>query len=131
MKNRVTGNRGNRSCISGGPPVCVWAQTIDTRRLIPNYLRLKFKFQSQINIWDVDIKAYFLVEIMVELNGIHGQGTHCTKIGADSLAKNTTNAPKFIGPIGLPKPKSPNKKRLHRASLVRVYGGWSARSQTH
>ena len=36
----------------------------------------------------------------------HGQGTHCTKMGADSLAKNIPNAPKFICPICLPKPKS-------------------------
>jgi hypothetical protein len=27
-----------------------------------------------------------------------GQGTHCTKVGADKLAKNTQNAPKFICP---------------------------------
>ena len=31
-------------------------------------------------------------------NGKHGQGTHCTKMGADSLAKNTSNAPEFICP---------------------------------
>ena len=24
-------------------------------------------------------------------NGKHGQGTHCTKVGADCLAENTTN----------------------------------------
>ena len=29
-------------------------------------------------------------------NGNHGQGTHCTKMGADSLAENTPNAPEFI-----------------------------------
>ena len=39
-------------------------------------------------------------------NGIHGQGTHCTKMGADSLAENIPNAPKFICPICLPKPQS-------------------------
>jgi hypothetical protein len=32
-----------------------------------------------------------------------GQGTHCTKMGADSLAENT---PELICPIWLPKPKS-------------------------
>ena len=32
-----------------------------------------------------------------------GQGTHFTKMGADSWAKN---APEFISPICLPKPKS-------------------------
>ena len=40
-------------------------------------------------------------------NGKHGQGTHCTKMGAEySLTKNTPNAPEFIRPICLPKPKS-------------------------
>ena len=33
----------------------------------------------------------------------HGQGTHCTKMGADSSAENT---PKIFGPICLPKTKS-------------------------
>ena len=47
------------------------------------------------------------------INGKHGQGTHCTKMGADKLA----NAPKFICP-------SPNvwdfdEKRLHWAFVVR------------
>ena len=37
--------------------------------------------------------------------GKHGQGTHCTKMGADSLAENTPNAPEFICPVCLPKPK--------------------------
>ena len=32
-------------------------------------------------------------------NGKHGQGTHCTQQGADSLVENTTNAPEFICPI--------------------------------
>lgn len=32
------------------------------------------------------------------INGKHGQGTHCTKMGADKSAENTTNAPKFIYP---------------------------------
>ena len=35
----------------------------------------------------------------------YGQETHCTKIGADGLAKNTPNAPEFICPVCLPKPK--------------------------
>ena len=39
-------------------------------------------------------------------NGKHGQGTHCTKMGADKLAEYTPNAPKFICPNCLPKPKS-------------------------
>ena len=40
------------------------------------------------------------------INGKHGQGTHSTKMGADKLAENTPNAPKFICPNCLPKPKS-------------------------
>ena len=39
-------------------------------------------------------------------NGKHGQVTHCTKMGADSLAENTPNAPEFIDQICLPKPKN-------------------------
>ena len=31
-------------------------------------------------------------------NGKHEQGTHSTKMGADKLAENTPNAPKFICP---------------------------------
>jgi hypothetical protein len=40
-------------------------------------------------------------------NGKNGQGIHFTKMGADSLAVNTpkANAPEFICPICLPKPK--------------------------
>ena len=33
---------------------------------IPNFLQPKFKSQSQINIWDLDIKGYTFVEIMVD-----------------------------------------------------------------
>ena len=31
-------------------------------------------------------------------NEKHGQGTHCTKMGADSLAENTQNVPEFFCP---------------------------------
>ena len=34
------------------------------------------------------------------------KGLTSTKMGADSLAENTPNAPEFICPICLPKPKS-------------------------
>jgi hypothetical protein len=53
----------------------------------------------------------------------HGQGTHCTKMDAGSLAKNTPNAPGFIYPICLPKPKvlDFNEKWLHWASVVHVF----------
>ena len=40
------------------------------------------------------------------INGKHGQGPHRTKMGADKSAKNTSNAPTFICPNCLPKPKS-------------------------
>ena len=43
-------------------------------------------------------------------------------MGADSSAENTPNAPEFICPICLPKPKSLdfNEKRLHWAAVVCV-----------
>ena len=46
------------------------------------------------------------------------KGTHCTKIGADSLAENT---PEFICQFVCPSPKDLgfNEKRFHRASVVR------------
>ena len=49
-----------------------------------------------------------------------GQGTHSTKMGADKLAENTQNAPKFICPNCLPKPKSLGfqYKRFHWATVV-------------
>ena len=40
---------------------------------------------------------------------------HCTKMGADSLAENTPNAPEFISL----KVQDFNEKRLHWASIVR------------
>ena len=33
------------------------------------------------------------------------KGLQCIKMGADSLAENTPNAPKIFGPICLSKPK--------------------------
>ena len=68
------------------------ARTTDTRRL-----NIKF-FAAQIQ---------FLVEIMLN-NGKHGQGTHSTKMGADSPAENTPNAPKHFSLKCLPKPKLGN-----------------------
>ena len=60
-------------------------------------------------------------------NGKHGQGTHITKMGAESLAENTPNDPKFICPICLPNLSAQAqkfwismKKRLHWASVVHV-----------
>ena len=56
--------------------------------------------------------------------GKHGQGTHCTKMGADSLSKNTPNALEFICQICLPKPKFSGflDKRLQWAFVVRGNG---------
>ena len=45
------------------------------------------------------------------------QGTICTKMGADSLAKNSPNAPEFVCPSS--KVLNFNEKRLHWASVVR------------
>ena len=55
------------------------------------------------------------------MNGKHGQGTHFTKMGADKSAENTPNAPKFICPNCLPKPKSlgVSKKSSLWVSVVR------------
>ena len=60
------------------------------------------KFKSQIYIWDLDIRAKFFVEKMVDTQ--YTQGTHSTKIGADKSAENTPNDPKLICPNCLPKP---------------------------
>jgi hypothetical protein len=43
-------------------------------------------------------------------------------MGADSLAKNTTNAPKFICPICLPKPKSSGFQQKKASLGVRSPG---------
>ena len=52
------------------------------------------------------------------INGKHGQGTHCTKMGAVSLAENTPNDPEFIWPI-CQDCLDIDEKRLHWASVVR------------
>ena len=49
-------------------------------------------------------------------NGKHGQGTQGTKMGADSLAENTHNAPEFICPS--PKGLDFNEKRLGRCTYL-------------
>ena len=55
----------------------------------------KFKTQSQVDVWDMDTYKGI---------GKYGQGTDCTKMSADSSAKITPNAPKFICQICEPKP---------------------------
>ena len=60
--------------------------------------------------------------------GKHGQGTHCTKMGADSSAENPPNAPEFLSAQFVwPSPKvlDFNEKRLHWASVVRAPTGLS------
>ena len=53
-----------------------------------------------------------------------GPGTHCTKMGADSLAENTKKIPQMPQNLSAqfvcPSPKVPdfNEKRLHWASVV-------------
>ena len=49
--------------------------------------------------------------------------THCTKMGADSLAENTPNAPELSAQFVCPSPKvlDFNKKRLHWATVVRGF----------
>ena len=48
---------------------------------------------------------------------MEGSGTYCTKMGADNLAENTTNALEFI--CSSPKVLDFNEKRLHWVSVVR------------
>ena len=50
---------------------------------------------------------------------MHGQKTHSTKMGAKKSTENTSNAPNFICPS--PKVWDFDEKRLHWASIVRVY----------
>ena len=52
----------------------------------------------------------------------HGQGTHCTKMGADSSAENTPNALELSAQFVCPSPKvlDFNEKRLHWASVLVV-----------
>ena len=65
--------------------------------------KFKFKSQSQINIWDVDMKAC----------RNNGWIMDCTKMDAE----NTPNTPEFVCPN--PKVLDFNEKRLHWASVVR------------
>ena len=54
-------------------------------------------------------------------------------MSADKLAETTPDAPKFICPNCLPKPKvlDFNEKRLHWASVVRVYSQKLAKTNNH
>jgi hypothetical protein len=85
--------------------------------------KFKFKSQSQINIWDVDIGLVFCRN-----NGwiMEGQVTHSTKMGADSLAENTPNALKNFSPKCPPKPKSLKfRKKALWVSVVRGPYFWT------
>ena len=50
------------------------------------------------------------------------KGLTLPKMGADSSAENTPNAPKFISPICLPKPKSSGCQQ--RKALLDVRSPW-------
>ena len=52
----------------------------------------------------------------------HGQGTHSTKMGADSPAENTPNASKNFCPKCLPKPKSSKFLKKMLSLSVRSLG---------
>ena len=80
--------------------------------LIPNSLQHKFNSQSQINIFDLDIKACFFCRN----NGLLMENMDKGLMGADKLVENTPNAPKFICPSS--KVWDLIKKRLHWASVV-------------
>ena len=60
-----------------------------------------FAVYSQYYIWNI-----FVLGLKKTKCSNHGEGTHSAKMGADILAENTPNAPQFIGPICLLKPKS-------------------------
>ena len=46
------------------------------------------------NFWDLDIKTQFFVEIML-INEKHGQGTHCTTMGAKNWLLSGQNFSNF------------------------------------
>ena len=96
----------------------------DTKVKSPNLLQPKFKTQSQIDTWDLDIKAQgFFLEIMVELWKTW-KGLTVPKWVLIVLPNIVTpNAPAFICPIYKSKPEKfwiSMKKRLHWASVVPI-----------
>ena len=50
---------------------------------------------------------------------VEKDGTHGTKMGADSLAENNPKVSEFISSICMPKALDINEKRLHWTSVVR------------
>ena len=59
-------------------------------------------------------------------NGKHGQGTHCSKMHADSSAQNNPNVSEFSAQFVCPSPKVLDfiEKRLHWVSAVRRSYNW-------
>ena len=76
--------------------------TTDTLRL---YLKF-FAAQIQIPLTNKYLEVGYKGLFFCRNNGKHGQETHSTKMGADSLAENIPNASKNFSPKCLPKPKS-------------------------
>ena len=60
--------------------------------MVKSMILCKFKSQSQIVIWDLDLKAYFF------RNEKHGQGTHNTKMGTDKVFEKYSKCPKTYLP---------------------------------
>ena len=128
-KRRLTQKISYLTVRANNPVTCVSSVENQTCVIMPtDYRHTKAKSlilsgpnshpQSQINICDVDIKdCSFFVKLLI--NGKHGQGTHSIKMGANGLAENTQNAPKFICPI--PKFWDFDEKRLHWVSVVHNY----------
>ena len=79
------------------------SRTMDPRRLNPKF------FAAQIQI-PIPANKYLGSEykglVFCRNDEKHGQGTDCTKMGADSSAKDTPNDSEFICPIGLPNLKN-------------------------
>ena len=60
---------------------------------------------SYIPIWDLDIKAFAFVEILVDLWKIWTSDSMYNKMGADKAAENTPNALNLSTQIVCPRPK--------------------------
>jgi hypothetical protein len=82
-------------------------------------LRPKFKSQPQINIWDVDIKVWFFVEIMVEnMDKVLIVPKWVLIIGPKILQMLQNLSAQFVCPS--PKVLDFNEKRHHWASIVSI-----------
>ena len=95
------------------PVLLLAARTTDTRRLNP-FFRAQIQIPVPNQFLECEYKGLVFFRNNGWIMGKHGQGTHCTKMGAGSSAEN---APEFICPICLPKPKSSGFQRLDVRSL--------------